>query len=361
MTDTTRITRRHFTTLAGATAGTLAMPYVAKAQQAINITIASSHPVQNMWVGPMKNVFQPEVDKILAAGGKFKINWKEAYGGTLYKFQDTMEAVRDGITDFGFVGTLWESDTMPLSNVTYFTPFATDDHKLVISTFDKLALENEKLKAEWAKNNMIQLSSFVTDNYHLWTNFPVKTIEDLKNRKLGAPGTTANWLAGTGAIPVDGALTTFYTNIQTGVTDGAMSFAIGILPTRVYEVAKYITKVNLGVMYVGGLGVNKSNFDKQPKEVQDAFRAAGRVLSTKHGEDISARMDSAFDEMAKKHGSIITDLAAPEREKWIKSVPNIAKTFAGMSPDGGALLKSYFDTLRAAGKKPGREWDKEIG
>ena len=36
----------------------------------------------------MKNVFQPEVDKLLRdSGSTHKINWREAYGGTLYRFR----------------------------------------------------------------------------------------------------------------------------------------------------------------------------------------------------------------------------------------------------------------------------------
>ncbi|MEI6159806.1 MAG: hypothetical protein WCP77_08235, partial [Roseococcus sp.] len=57
-----------------------------QAQTALNITIASSHPVQNFWVAMMKNVFQPEMDKFLRDNGNtHRINWREAYGGTLYR------------------------------------------------------------------------------------------------------------------------------------------------------------------------------------------------------------------------------------------------------------------------------------
>ncbi len=356
------ITRREFVAGAAGTAGLVSMPYVATAQQTINLTIASSHPVVNMWVAPMKTVFQPEVDRLLAAGGKFKINWKEAYGGTLYKFQDTMEAVRDGITDIGFVGTVWEGDTMPLQNVTYFSPFATNDHKLLISIFDKMTAENRTMQEGWTKNNMVYLASSVTDPYDIYSNFPIKSFDDLKNRKINAPGTSANWLRGTGAVPVDGALTTYYTNIQTGVTEGALSFAVGILPTRVYEVAKYITRVNIGSMYVGGLAMNKSVFDKQPREVQEAIRAAGKLASQKHGEDISNRVDSALNEMVQKHGAILTTLPDTEREKWIKGLPNVAKTWTDANGQTAKdILKAYFEALRAAGGKPGRDWDKEVG
>jgi TRAP-type C4-dicarboxylate transport system substrate-binding protein len=342
------------------TAATLFMPHVAKAQQSFNIAIGASHPVQNLWVFHMKNSFQPEVDKALAAaGGKFKVNWKEAYGGTLYKFTDTMKAVRDNIVDVGFVGTLWEADSMPLQNVTYFTPFSTGDHRTLIRVFDKLHDENAAMKDAWTKNNMVTLASFATETYHVWSNFQIRSMDDLKNRRINAPGTSANWLRGTGAVPVDGALTTYYTNIQTGVTEGALSFASGILPTRVFEVAKFITEVDMGSMYVGGLGMNKRTFDRLPPEVQKIMTDVGRMVSQRHADDITARNAAAMKEMQEK-GAVVSKLADAERDKWIKGLPNIAKTWVDASgPAAKGVLEAYFKELRAAGSKPARDWDKE--
>jgi TRAP-type C4-dicarboxylate transport system substrate-binding protein len=352
--------RQILRTGAAGTAATLFMPSIVKAQSSITIAIGASHPVQNLWVYHMKNSFQPEVDKALeAAGGKFKINWKEAYGGTLYKFTDTMKAVRDNIVDIGFVGTLWEADSMPLQNVTYFTPFSTGDHKTLINIFDKLHDENAAMKDAWTKNNMAPLASFATETYHVWSNFPIKTMDDLKNRRINAPGTSANWLRGTGSVPVDGALTTYYTNIQTGVTEGALSFASGILPTRVFEVAKYVTEVDLGAMYVGGIGINKRTFDRLAPEVQKVFSDVGRMVSQRHAADITARNAAAVKEMTEK-GAVVSKLADAEREKWIKGLPNIAKTWVDASgPAAKSVLDAYFKELRAAGSKPARDWDKE--
>lgn len=352
--------RRQVLGAGAAATGALFMPHVAKAQQSLNISIGASHPVQVLWVAQMKNTFQPEVDKALAAaGGKFKVNWKEAYGGTLYKFQDTMEAVRDNLVDVGFVGTLWEADTMPLQNVTYFTPFSTGDHRTLIRVFDKLHDGNAAMKEAWTKNSMVPLASFATETYHVWSNFPIRTMDDLKNRRINAPGTAGNWLRGTGCVPVDGALTTYYTNIQTGVTEGALSFASGILPTRVFEVAKYITEVDLGAMYVGGLGMNKRTFDRLPPEVQKVFVDVGRLVSQRHADDITARNTAAMTEMTSK-GAVVSKLPDAEREKWIRSLPNLAKTWVDSSgPAAKAVLTDYFKELRAAGSKPARDWDKE--
>ncbi|MBX9752027.1 MAG: hypothetical protein K5Q68_20740, partial [Roseococcus sp.] len=192
-------------------AGAATLPFAAihaEAQTALNITIAASHPIQNFWVAMMKNVFQPEMDKFLRDNGNtHRINWRESYGGTLYRFQDTMEAVRDNITDIGYVGTLWEGSTMPLQNVTYFTPFATGDHGLIANAFESMNANVAAIRANWNGLNMVPLSSYITDTYHIWSNFPIRTLDDLRNRKISAPGTSANWLQGTGATPVDGALT----------------------------------------------------------------------------------------------------------------------------------------------------------
>jgi TRAP-type C4-dicarboxylate transport system substrate-binding protein len=347
---------------AGAGAASLPLFSIrAQAQTAVTIQIGASHPVQNMWVAMMKNVFQPEVDKHLRDNGNsHRITWREAYGGTLFKFQDTMEAVRDNIVDVGYVGTLWEGSTMPLQNLTYFTPFSGGDHGLVANTFEKLNAEVPAMREAWTRLNIIPLSSYITDTYHLWTTFPIRTLDDLRNRKINAPGTSANWLTGTGATPVDGALTTYYTDIQTGVSEGAISFFVGILPTRVYEVAKYITKVDLGAMYVGGIGVNRQRYDRLPKPVQDAFVVGGKAATREHITDVSARIASSEAEMVQK-GAIVSTLPAADRERWIRGLPNIAKTWADNSgPASRDILRTYFAGLRASGFNPPRAWDQEV-
>lgn len=345
-------------------AGAAALPllsYHARAQTALNITIASSHPVANFWVAMMKNVFQPEVEKFLRDNGNtHRINWREAYGGTLYRFQDTMEAVRDNITDIGYVGTLWEGSTMPLQNVTYFTPFATGDHGVIANAFDRMNEAIPALRQNWNGLNMVPLCSYITDTYHIWSNFPVRSLDDLRNRKISAPGTSANWLQGTGATPVDGALTTYYTDIQTGVSEGALSFFVGILPTRVHEVARFITKCDVGAMYVGGIAANMQRLQRWPEVVRRACVEAGKATTAAHIADVSARVSTAEAEMARQ-GAVITTLPAAERDRWIRSLPNLARTWADSSgPAARDVLNAYFSAIRGAGLTPGRNWDREL-
>jgi len=329
----------------------------ALAQESITVNIGSSHPEQNIWVYAMKNTFQPTVDKILAEAGEYEIDWSEAYGGTLYKYTDTREAVQDGIVDVGMVGTVWEGSTMPLQNVTYFTPFATADHKMIIEIFDDLNVNQPDLAKSWEDSNMVPLSSLITDSYDVYATFPVNAMSDLQNRKLNAPGTSANWLQGTGATPVDGALTTYYTNIQTGVTEGTLSFASGILPTRVYEVAPELTRVGIGSMYFGELAANKDFFDGLPEPVQEAFREAGKATSKAHGEYVAELAAKAMDEM-QAAGLTVHELSDAEKQKWVEGLPDIVQPWLDQTGDAGkAVLAAYFSALRERGATPLRNWD----
>lgn len=334
----------------------------ASAQTAINLTIASSHSPAFIPVGVMAGSFKDEVDRHLkAAGGKYRINWKEAYGGTLYKLQDTMEAVRDGITDIGWVGTLWESDTMPLSNITYFTPFTTGNMKLQATVMDRLIRTVPAMKKEWEDNNMVYLGPSVSETYHLWTNFPISSLGDLKGRKINAPGAAARWLQGTHAVAVDGGLTTYYTNVQTGVTEGALSYYTGILGTRLYEVAPHITQVDLGSMFVGGIAINKDRFEKLPADVRVAIMKAGESYGASVVEVNTARFHNAQKTMEEK-GAKVSTLSDEERQKWIAALPNLGAEWVNANAAKGLpareVMQAYMQAIRDAGEKPGREWDR---
>ena len=64
-------------------------------------------------------------------GSPTDIRWTEAYGGSLYEYGERSEAVEIGLADIGWVGTLWELSKMPLQNVTYYAPFASNDQRTV--------------------------------------------------------------------------------------------------------------------------------------------------------------------------------------------------------------------------------------
>jgi len=341
----------------------------AHAQQTFKLTIASSHPTSLPWVGLMSTLFVPEVNKRVEALGKgYKIEWKEAYGGQLYKMNATLTSVGQGIADIGWVFANLEAAKMPLTQYATVTPFATGDVRTLLQVANELNEKIPALKAEWDRNNLVFLGASGVDTYHLFTKNPISTYADLNGKKLSAPGALGLWLKGSGAVPVDGSLTSYYTDIQTGVSEGTISIATGILPSKVYEVAPYVTTVDIGALYNGGMAMNKDSFGALPPEVQKIIKDVGLEYSRVLGDTLMQRYEAALkaigEQGAKQAVPVkIAPMAPGEREKWAKTMPNIAGEWVKANASRGPsaqIVKTYLEELRKRGAKPLRDWDKEL-
>lgn len=338
----------------------VALAGAAQAQQTITLTMASSHAPSYLPTGVMATHMRSEVDRQLKEGGnKYQVRWKESYGGSLFKMQDTMEAVRDGVADISIVFSLFESDSMPLSNVSFYTPFASGNMSAVLDAMDDLVRNNAAVRNEWTKNGLTFLAPVGAESYGLWTTFPAQRFSDLKGQKLNAPGVAGKWLQGTGAVPVDGGLPTYFTNVQTGVTAGAMSFYTGILGTRLYEVAPYVAEVNLGVASFGGLAINSQRMSSLPQEVQQAILKAGASYKAALVKETMNKVAAARAEMIDK-GAKVVKWTDAERQVWAQAMPDIAgewvKANEARRLPAAAVLKQYMTSLRNAGENPLRQW-----
>ena len=101
-------------------AGAFAMPANAKTY---NITFAGGHGTHLPWMKAIEEFYIPEVDKRLkAAGGKDKVTWTKAFGGTLVKIGGALEGVQEGTADMAMVYTIFEPAKLPLMQVTFLAP-----------------------------------------------------------------------------------------------------------------------------------------------------------------------------------------------------------------------------------------------
>jgi TRAP-type C4-dicarboxylate transport system substrate-binding protein len=326
------------------------------------LTVVAGHPPIFLWVTLCRDYFIPEVDKRLQeAGGKDKIEWNQAYGGTVAKIGGVLEAIEEGIADMGFVGTIFEAPKMPLHNVTYMTPFGTDNIFYVVDIMHQLQSKIPALAQEWSRYNQINLGGAALDTYGILTNFPVKTVDDVAGHKIAAPGPSANWLKGTGGVPVASNLNEYYNGIKTGVFEGTLTFMTAAMAIKVYEVAPYICMVNFGAQFAGGLSINKDVFESFPPYMQKIFIDVGKGYNEKLAEAQAARASKAMETM-KQGGAKVVYLSEAERERWADKLPNVPMEWAQAMEEKGlpgkAMLKGYLDGLRARGVKLARNWDK---
>lgn len=338
-------------------AGATLLPASAMAET-FNATIAAGHPPVFRWVKMLDEVFVPAVNAKLE-GTDHSVSFTGQYGGAIAKVGEELEAVEAGLAELGTCQALFDPAKMAPQNVTYYTPFVSDDVGTVSDLMHRLQLEDATMQATYETNGVVYVGApIVIDDYLLMTNFPVSSLADLDGRKIGAPGAALNWLSGTGAVGVSGNLTTYYNEIKTGVFDGVIVFASAALPGKLFEVAPYITRAGLGAQYAGSICANKDWWEGLPAEVQTAMTEAASETGDWYTANLEAAVEGAFKAMGDA-GATITDAPADMREAWAAGMDNAAKEWAAGIDGGAAVLSTYMDGMRAAGATPLRDWDKE--
>lgn len=345
------------TGLAGALALCATLP--AHAVETFAFTVVAGHPPVAIGVSGIRDYFIPELEKRLAADGKYKIDWTQAYAGSVADVRGVLEAVESGIADFGYVPHLFEGDKLPLEQITYVAPFGTKDLPKLMEIIEKLHDEIPEINAAWERNGQKVLAPVGVDTYYLLTNFPVDSLDDIRDRKIGVGGLAVNWLKGTGAVPVAGALTTYYNSLSTGLYDGIIVFESAIAPYKFQEVARHVTDVGLGATYASALTVNLDLWNDLPEDLRAVIEEVARDYRDVTAQAYAARGAASL-EKAMAEGATFTALPAEEQAAFAQSLPNIARDWAdrldAQGLPGTKTLEAYMRLSKEAGVGFSRDW-----
>ena len=311
------------------------------------------------WIQSQEDFFCREVEKrVRERTDKYEVKFRGMYGGSVCKLGEVLETVQRGIADVGFVATVFEMSKLEPFNFTFWIPFTSGDVPMIlrsaIKTVNHFPLFNETLARY---NQRLIGNAYLTQtSYHLITNFPVKTMDDLKGKKIGHGGPMLPWLAALGATSVQATYNEVYTSMDTGVIDGYSMPANVVSGFKIFEVGKYFTEVNFCGTMAGILTINLKTWNKLPKEVQDIMIEVGTEYSWdiyKRGQEIQK---GAYNTMINK-GVSIYKLPEKERARWAKRLNDArvaAKTIADAKKNGFAadkIAEYYIKTLEDEGYK----------
>ena len=139
-------------------------------------------------------------------------------------------------------------------------------------------------------------------------------------------------------------------------TDAAVAFKL------VDGGAKFMFKADIGTANSKALTMNVDSYKRLPAEVRRLIHEVSRDYRDHTARTAVADAGKAFDNYKKKGGQII-QMSDAARANWAKTMPNIAKDWAGKLDKKGLpgtkLLSAYMDKMRAANQPIMRQWDKE--
>lgn len=328
----------------------------------IRLRIGAGHPANATWTSAMRNYFEPEVAKRIAAETQDKIEWVEAYGGTVCKLGECLEAVESGLLDVGDVESIFEPAKLRANNFSLFVPFSTPDPKLNAGVIQQVYDKVPELKTMLvSKYKQVFLGAGVIGDYGLLTTFPWKHMSELAGHKIAAAGPNIPWIAPTGAVPVQAVLPEVYTSLQTGVYEGVVMFPDAVISFRLNEVAKHFTQADFGTVASPLLTINKGTWDRLSPKAQKIFAEVGADWARHLGELTAKLQDEALAKM-KASGVTVRPLTPEERREWASKVANLPKErYAEVKAAGqpADAIYVYIDLLEKAGYKFPRDWKAE--
>lgn len=333
----------------------------AMAEETINLTVVSGFSPSVAAVKMLQESFIPTVDAELAKTGDYKINWQEAFSGTLATPGGELEAVQTGLADVGVIITAIHADKIPLYLIGYVTPFTTTDMVLVHKVVDGLVEKYPAFNETWDKFDQVTLSaSGIADNYIICSSKPIKSVDDIDGLKIGGIGPNLRWVEPIGAVGVNANLGNFYNMTQTGVTDAILVWGESVVSLKFYEVCPYYFNANLGGANTYAVNVNKSKWEQLPEEVQAALEKGAQAYSVAIGEFAATLGEKAIATF-KENGGTVVDIDEQERLDWAAKLPNIAQEWAdnleAKGIPGKAILHDYMEAMREANQPIARQWD----
>jgi TRAP-type C4-dicarboxylate transport system substrate-binding protein len=201
-----------------------------------------------------------------------QIKWKLVPGGQLAGPKETFQAVQDGVMTSGLGISTYVPNLVPSLNTIYSTAvFGKDDAAGVVAAsgaaVEVLTLNCPSCLEEFRKLNILPLSGWTSSGYYLTCREPVRSMADLKGKRVRATGGNNELMNMAGAVPISATLVEAVGLLQRGGMDCQLGVHGWVKVFGYGDVAKYITDFNFGLTGPAiGLMMNRDAWGKLTAE-----------------------------------------------------------------------------------------------
>ena len=319
--------------------------------EAAEITLNMGHPFPEKLetLTSWEKWFAAEIEKRTNGKVKIKIFWSQSLGKT----SDLPDLVQSGGVDMTMLVPGYYPARFPLamaSNQLWFVNWTNDEAFAVA----KALYWVDPIKNELAKQNMKLIYIQVLPKYQLWNWAGLKNIADLKGKKIRSWGPYMPKLyEAVGAVGVNLVQADWFEAMQKHMIDGGFfSVSMG-LASKVDEVAKYVTMVDLGINTGPMCIMNQDKWNSLPADVKKVFQEVMAEMPAV-GKQLTIDAENAGIKAAKAKG--LTLVPFPDRQKWIDALPDIRAMWAadmakkGLGTEAQQVIKLWNAALKSVRK-----------
>jgi TRAP-type C4-dicarboxylate transport system substrate-binding protein len=230
-------------------------------------------------------VAMPEVFRNIEKDTNGAIKWKLIAGGQVADAKATFSAVKDGLMQAGLGIVTYVPNALPSVYAIYSTAIFGESDPVAASAaaLETMFLNCPSCLAELKAHNAVNLAGWTTSAYQLTCREPMRTLADLKGKRVRATGGNAELLKQAGMVPVGATLVEAVGLLQRGGIDCQHGIMDWNRTFGYADVAKYVMDYPLGLTGPAlGFFLNRDAWNK--------FTPEQKKIHLKHGIWLSAKM-----------------------------------------------------------------------
>lgn len=306
----------------------LAMAGAAQASAEVVLRYAEPGPNRGTRAAAVQ-FYADEVERLSGGDIKVDIHW----GGALLKWSSVMNGVSAGSADLGSVLSLLEPQELKALAIGDI-PLEYADPWVGMRAMYDLMTSASQLQQSLADQSLVYLSNFSTTGvqFECTEDNQIRTVDDIKGKRIRATGTYAKVLTELGAHTVSITYGEVYQALDTGLVDCLASYFYGMEAYKTYEVVETVTRVDWGQLLGFAIVINKFAWSDLNDEQQAIMLQAGSKmidhfarLTIGHAEEVAKTLaNGGFGKvvpvirMAPEERQKILEATLPFRDSWIQ-------------------------------------------
>lgn len=279
------------------------------------------------------------------SGGALGLNI--IWGGALVSATDAAEAVSDGVADMASVVPIYAPGHLVIYELADKLQFP-DEWVGMMATYELMTTHPDAL-AEAEDFNVRYFGNYTTGPTQLLTrDKPVRTGDDLQGMTIRATGSFVPAVEAFGAATVSVAQPATYEALSNGSVTGSTTYYYVVEGYKQYEVAKYMTDLDMGQTLAFGILMNLDTYNSLSPEHQALIDELGRDFTEEMAHimyrsrtETRALLEAGIDghkvEMVTPEPDLrarMIELAEAHGQSWIAKANE--KSF-----DGAAIMDSF--------------------
>ncbi len=266
------------------------------------------------------------------------------WGGALVGAAGAAQAISDGVADIGSIVPVYAPGQL-VSYEVVDTGEISDEYVGMMAAYELMTTHPVALK-EAKDFNVRYFGNYTTGPTQLLTkDKPVSSLDDLKGLTIRTTGAHVPALEAYGAATVSMSQPKVYEALSNGSVDGSTTYYYVVNGYKQYEVADYMTEMNLGQTLAFGIVMNLGTYDSLTPEQQNIIDELGRDFTVEMAKIMARSRTETKAKLAEGiEGKKVTMLDAPAemREALVKVSLEDSANWVKKANDKGFEGQNFF-------------------